>query len=287
MTDIDLQTLVEGYEPPEATPEVLTPTHLGKLPLSTVGETAITFNILIYGDSGVGKTVLSASAADVPEMNPVLFIDIEGGTSSIRYMYPNMSVLRVTTWDQMQQAYDFLFEGEHDFKTIIIDSLTEIQQFSMYGIMKELIVEDPGRDPDVPGIREWGKNAVQTNKFVRAFRDLPYNVIFTALRMEDKDPRSKINLSQPQMTGKATRQVPAYLDQVSYYYIRQVDGEFKRLLLNTPTEKIVAKDRSDNLPAVIMEPTMQTIYDYVTYKTKRNSSASPTPQETNEDGSEA
>ena len=50
--------------------------------------------ILIYGDSGKGKSVLAASASLVPEMSPVLFLNAEGGTLSVSKFYPDIYISR-------------------------------------------------------------------------------------------------------------------------------------------------------------------------------------------------
>jgi hypothetical protein len=220
-------------------------------------------NIFVYGDPGAGKTVLAGSADVVPEMRPVLVIDIEGGTFSLRDRYPDVDVVRVQSWKDMQKVYDALYRGEGGYRTVVLDSLTEIQKFSMYGIMTELIRENPDRDFDVPGLREWGKNISQTRRLVQAFRDLPMNVIFTALAAVDKDPKTGKVVIKPSLSGKLAMEVGGFVDILLYMYIKVIDNEPQRLLLSAGTGKEIAKDRSDRLPPVIETPTMQTLHDYI------------------------
>jgi phage nucleotide-binding protein len=239
----------------------LVPGNLGGLRVTKAQERGQYLNLLIYGDSGIGKTTLAGSADVVAEMSPTLVVDVEGGTESLRHAYPNVDVVRVKTWNEMQQVYDELHAGRHKYQTVILDSLTEIQKFSMMQIMFDLI-EKKGEevDPDVPGMREWGKNIEQIRRFVRGFRDLPMNAIFTSLAKEDKNPRTGKSKTMPSLSGKVAAEVPAFLDVVLYYYIKRVDDVEKRLLLSTPTETIIAKDRTARLPVVIEDPTMSKIY---------------------------
>lgn len=241
--------------------EVLSAKNLGGLPVGPVDEQRSTINMMIYGDPGVGKTVLAGSASDVEEMGPVLFVDIEGGTLSLRHTYPNVEVVRVASFNDMGKLYAELRKGTHGYNTIVLDSLTEIQKFGMYEIMKRAIAEDDSRDPDLPGIGEWGKNTEQMRAMIRAFRDLPINVIFTALVREDQ--KRGQTYVKPGLSAKLSSEAAGFLDVVSYMYLKEVDGEMKRLLATVATETMIGKDRTGKLPEVIEFPTMQKIWDHM------------------------
>jgi hypothetical protein len=242
--------------------KVLTADTLGGLKVSTVQENIAYLNLLIYGDSGAGKTLLAGSAWEVPEMRPVLVIDIEGGTLTLREKFPEVEVVRVASWTDMQKVYDELFKGT-EYKTVVLDSLSEIQKFSMGQIMKSVKREDPNRDEEVPGIREWGKNLWQVRSVVRGFRDLPYHTIFTALASHERDPRNGLDKTALGLQGQGKNEVPGFVDFVLYLYVKRIDDQAKRMLLTKMTDKEVAKDRSDKLPQVVEQPTMKLIYDYV------------------------
>ena len=242
--------------------DTLTAEKLGGLQVHTVADRMAYINLLIYGDPGVGKTVTAASADEVPEMRPVLFIDVEGGTFSIRERYPDVKVVRIETWDQMQDVYDALLKGDHGYRTVVLDSLTEIQKFSMYNIMDFTVAKDPDRDPDIPSMREWGKNIEQIRKLVRAFRDIPMHTIFTALEKSDKDGKTGKVKTKPSLSGKLANEVAGFLDIVGYQYTKVQEDELRRFLLTGSHEQYVAKDRSDNLPLTIEAPTMAKIFGF-------------------------
>ncbi|HVI78685.1 MAG TPA: ATP-binding protein [Candidatus Acidoferrum sp.] len=248
--------------------EVLTPGSVAGLKVTKAQQRSPHLNILIYGDYGVGKTVLLGSAQAVEAMQPLLLLDYEGGTESLRRTYPDVDVLRVQNWEDMQRVYDELHRtGGNGYKTIGLDSLSEIQKFSMYDIMEKRSVDALARgdevDPDIPGIREWGKNIEQTRKFVRAFRDLPVHTIFTALSKDDKDQRTGKRKTLPSLSGRVAQEVPAFLDVVVYYYMKRVGDEEKRMLLCNATEGNTAKDRTGRLPLVLEEPTMAKIFEHI------------------------
>jgi ATP-dependent Clp protease ATP-binding subunit ClpA len=249
---------------------VITSNKIAGLNIQRVRDVPAHFNMLVYGRSGVGKTRLAGSAFEVPEMKRVLFVDIEGGSLTLRKEFPDVEQVRVKTWFEMQGLYDALFAGGHGFSTVIVDSLTEIQKFNMSEIMRTLVDKNEERDLDVPSLREWGKNLEQTRRFVRAFRDLPLNVIFTALEREDKD-RMNRPVKLPSLSGKMSNEVAAFLDIVLYYNVKEVHGtegvKQLRVLQSQATESTIAKDRSGLLPPVMTDPNMEQLYDIIVRKT--------------------
>jgi hypothetical protein len=252
------------------TTDTLTRESLGGLKVFKVEQRAPYINMLVYGDSGVGKTMLTGSADACPDLRPVILIDFEGGTETLRHFYPNVEQVRVTTWKEMQQVYDELHKGRHGYQTVILDSLTEIQKFNMYSVMEELLNNRPDLDPDVPGMREWGKNLEQMRRFVRAFRDLPMNALFTGLKKDDKNESTGRTTTKPSLSGKLADEVSAFLDIVCYMYVKTVgtgeDTRDARLLLTQKTETIIAKDRTSRLPLVVEDPTMQDIFNHINGK---------------------
>lgn len=245
----------------------LTPTSIGGLPVKKVIEREPTINVLIYGKAGTGKTVLSGSASMVEGMSPALLVDVEGGTNSLRNTYPGVDTVRITTWMELLEVCDFIADGDHSYKTLIIDSLSEVQKLNMYYSMRKA-----GKNPmeEKADWDDWGKNLESMRFFVRTTRDLPINVIWTALLDESSDKKTGKTMRMPYFTGKFKQEIAAIPDEVFYYYIRDIYDEEKdeevptRVLLTSSTDDTVAKDRSGQLPLLMIAPTMQTLYTEMT-----------------------
>jgi hypothetical protein len=193
-------------------------------------------------------------------------LDFEGGTLSLAGDMRDVDIIRVTSWLSVDRLYGSLYD-KNPYKTVIVDSLTELQKFSMAEIMKAVVLKDSERDPDIASLREWGKTGEQVRRFVRAFRDLPCNTIFTALVSEDRDERTNTIKLRPSLPGKLKGEVAGFVDIVLYMYKKEVlsgkDRELKTLVLTNGTERQVAKDRSGTLPTLMEQPAMKDIYTYV------------------------
>ena len=265
----EIQPVESKVEKPKAEPQASGKTIAG-LPVLSVHERTDHVNALIYGDPGAGKTRLAASAFEIEAMRPILIIDIEGGTKSVRNLYPDIDVIRVksvidakgrikdSAWDQFERIYDEAKKGDLAYTTFIIDSLTELYWVFMEHHMREVVIEHEDRDPDIPAQRDWGKASARIKRHVRRWRDLENHVIFTALKAtvtkgDGKDVRI-INYT-PSLPGKLAYDVTAFVDEVFYLYTKTDRDGTQRMLLTENANKYLAKDRSNNLPQTMTNPT--------------------------------
>ena len=216
-------------------------------------------NLMVYGDPGIGKTYFAGQTCVYEDTSPAVFVDVEGGTMSIRHLDPE-HVIRVTDFKQLQQVYDVLFSGKHPYKTVVIDNLTEVQKLSMRTIMNQIVKEHPDRDVEVPSLREWGKSTEQVRRFVRAFRDLPMHVIFTAHSQEVKDETTGAVSIKPSLPGKLADEIAGFIDIVCYM---NVDKNGNRAMATRRVGRAVAKDRSGNLPDIVEEPTVESVWPII------------------------
>jgi len=244
--------------------------------VQTVNLRAEYVKIMIYGAPGAGKTYLAGTANDVPEMCPVLWIDVEGGIKTLRNKWPMCEFIRIkdryndkgllvkSAWEKLQDVYEEFQKGVLGYKTIVIDNATDAQGLAMQSVMQRLVAEKPERDLDVPDKREWLKGGEMIRRMVRMFRDLDAHVIFTAHEQEYKDDKTGEVTVLPDFPGKLPRRVAGYLDDVVYLYTKPKGnaGEVERKILCQPQGKWrVVKTRSE-LPPVLVNPTMEKIAKY-------------------------
>jgi hypothetical protein len=254
-----------------------------RLSLSTIGGLKIRkpqaklpyMNIMVYGDSGAGKTLLAGTAAFVKELSPVLFIDVEGGTHTLSHFADNSDIDvipdpedkgRTLKWTDIQKIYNDLFAGRHPYKTVVIDSLTEMQKLAMNYVLGNEKKMDFDVEGNLPQFKDWHVNTEQMRRMVRAFRDLPMNTIFTALSDDKVDPRTANSenpriIKTPSFTKKLAQEIPAFFDTVFYLYSKARGAQNVRYIQTDKDNSVVAKCRVHGIPLNIENPDMDILFD--------------------------
>jgi len=232
---------------------------IGAVPAS---EARVTFNIEIYGDYGAGKTHFCGTAADHEETAPLLLLDIEGGAATLRHR-PDVEVVQVRSMNEMVTIHRELKEDNgNTYKTVAVDSLTELQRLDVSEIMRAVHLLDDDRDPDVPSPREWQKTLAHMRKICRAYKDLNVNVIFTALAVRKQDEDGAVSI-KPSLQGKALDEIPAFFDVVAYLDTIIEKDKIERRLITAQHPKYRAKDRLgvSGGSNVIVEPTVPKLWE--------------------------
>jgi phage nucleotide-binding protein len=202
---------------------------------------------ILYGASGVGKTTQVKTLVD--SGYKVLVISAESGLLSLGQTDVDVIDLTVdergdkvkpeNRFENLVKAYNFLETGKHKYDTIVLDSLTEINQVLLEYLRTKY--------PDAKNtLQMYGENSLVMNKMVKKFRDLPYNVILIALESLEKDEVGRRFIVMD-LVGKVANGIPPLFDEVIYMFIEE-KGD--RKFLTNKTEKLMAKDRSGRLDQV-------------------------------------
>lgn len=204
----------------------------------------IPLNLLVYGDSGVGKTTLLRTAP-----GPVLVADMEGGTLPLSGS--KVGIVHVTKIEELRELFSQLKGEKVECATLALDSITEMYKI----IMDSVIKDNPNISRaygDQPAMSDYGRATELMRRLIRAFRDLPINIVLTALAQDQKDETDGTITRLPNLPGKLAYEIAGYMDVVAYMGIKKEDGEgIKRMVLVQPTGKIIAKDRSGKLEQIV------------------------------------
>ncbi len=199
--------------------------------------------ILVHGPPGAGKTRLCATTGDLEH---TLIISAEGGLLSIKEW--EIDVVQVTSIGEVYEVYEFLKKGEHKYRWVCLDSISEIAEVVLQG--EKLRSRDARR--------AYGEMADTVFDLLRGFRNLPFHVVMTAKQgREGTDGRM---LYTPMLPGRQLTLNIAYLfDEVFALRVEQnSEGELKRVLQTGKSRSYEAKDRSGRL-AMYEEPDLALI----------------------------
>lgn len=236
-------------------------------------DTVETLAILIHGEPGVGKSWLGQTAPA-----PRLVLDAEGGSRSPKRIDPETGravKIKTVVWDPhsdappaaagdwetsrvvvrdfttVERVFEYLNTGQHPFRSVVLDSLTELQKRCKDNIRS---------GDEVMNERMWGILLDRMESKIREFRDLVFHptrpieaLVLLALTFE-KNAKFK-----PAVQGALGTSLPGYLDTIGYLAaVVDESGEEERRLLIRPHDRYEAKDRThtlrDHYGPVIVNP---------------------------------
>lgn len=200
--------------------------------------------VLCYAASKFGKTSFCAQADNA------LFLATEPGLNALEaYQVP------ITCWEDLLAACSEIAEGNHPFKTIIIDTVDNAYRMCAEHMCRKAKVE---HESDLG----YGKGyALINNEFQRVLTKLaflPYGLylISHAQEKEIETRTGKFAKTVPTLPDKARKIVLGLVDLILYGDIevsQGADGKLahRRVLRTKPSQHYEAGDRTGRLPATI------------------------------------
>lgn len=229
--------------------------------------------VLVHGASKVGKSTLSVTAPA-----PRLYLDVESASRFLpiqkvrwdpsREEPPKADgtwdtcVVAVRDYETMVQVYRWLQSGQHEFASVIVDSISELQV--------RLVDQVAGRRQ--MQTQDWGDIFRQLAGMLRDLRDLtmhPTNplesLVLTAMT------RDINGFYKPYLQGQVATVAPYLFDLVAYLYIDTVPNEdpfqppheFRRLLTRKSGQFEAGERLQGRLPAVVDNPHIEQMMDAV------------------------
>lgn len=220
--------------------------------MSNASEDVVTLAAVVHGESGSGKSTLGGTTPV-----PRLVLDAEGGSRYVKAHRRRIKwdpinesapewdgswdtcIVTILDWRTLYAAYERLSTGDHPFRSLIVDSLTEAQ--------KRLVDDVAGTDQ--PTLQDWGTIGRNFEDMIRRLRDLTFHpvkpieavLLICLSHLRDGETR-------PFLKGQIELTLPAFVDVVGYLFTdTQGGGTIERRLLIEPANNIIAKDRTGAL----------------------------------------
>lgn len=228
-------------------------------------------SLVIHASAKQGKSSLSVTAPA-----PRVYLDVE---SAARFLASDGRIKAIKwdpkdpppeydgTWDTavvstrdfatVERVYEWLNSGKHPFKSLIIDSISELQT--------RVVDNLTGRKQ--PTMQQWGGVYRDVGGLIRDVRDLTMHptkpleavVVVAMTRLID-------GKYVPWCQGQLQTVLPYLLDATAYLYVDNdpETGKPIRMLLTQPTNEFEAGNRVGNKwPIVIAEPNISDMIDAV------------------------
>lgn len=221
--------------------------------------------MVIHGESGAGKSWLADSAPA-----PRLVFDVEGGTRFTpsektewdpRYEPPKGAdtvVVTTTDLDTIRRAHQWLASGQHDFKSIIVDSLTEAQKRTV----------DKIAGTQQLTMQHYGAVLREGEAMVRTFRDLtmhptnPLEVVVFVCGSREKGQDHPV--MRPALIGQLSEAIGYYVDVMAYLTVGvNSEGELERSAQFIQLDGVAAKDRTGKLGVRMDRPSIPAMIEAI------------------------
>lgn len=203
---------------------------------------------LVYGAAGVGKTTL------VPTCEKPIILSAEKGLESISN--EKIPYITINSFKDFKDALKVVKESEGKYKTIVIDSLTQVSEI-LFEEKRKTCVNKQGVPDTLAAYREVGEIMRDViNVWFKQYL-APFHIVAFAKLNKEKDDTEKM-LFSPMFIGKATGlEAPHVFDCVC---AMRKDGD-KRYLMTESDGLWQAKARTPHKIGAVHAPNIKKLFD--------------------------
>lgn len=230
--------------PPTKSPPLTLPT--AKVDPAPSIETA---RILLYGPSKFGKSTLCS------KFPSAVFLWTERGLDGLSvYRCPESQPIQ--TWEEFLSICNLLREGQHQFKTVIVDTLDNMYELCRRAVLKKLRIE---HEQEAGHGKGYGLVNDEFKRVLHSLGRLPYGLVlishskvFDMENSTQKYQMTSLNLSTaPREICLAFADIILFCDHEREKNEETGKTEVKRVLRTKPSLYYNAGDRFNKLPHVV------------------------------------
>jgi len=201
-------------------------------------------SVLLHGRPKSGKSSFCAQA------DGALFLATEAGLNHL-----DTYQIAISSWEQLLDACAEIAKGEHDFRTVILDTVDNAYRFCSEYVCRKQRVD---HESDLA----YGKGFSMVNsEFTRVLTKLsllPYGLYLVshAQTIEIETRSGKYTRTVPTLPDKARKIVLGLVDLILFvdfepYTDDKGETQYRRVIRTKPTDAYEAGDRTGRLPATL------------------------------------
>lgn len=202
------------------------------------------YKFLIYGEPGAGKSTFASKFPDA------LFVPTEPGLNFLECHQitdddGNPKVIR--TWDEFCEVVRILCTTQHQFKTIVIDTIDNAFEFCSLHVLKSRKIE---HESDEGFGKGWGLIKREFTKVLNFLANSGFGIVF--ISHEKSSEREENGVKRPFIDNSMSNQAKTYVNGlVDFIFYCYLDDNENRLMRTKASLNINAKDRSGKLPVIM------------------------------------
>jgi hypothetical protein len=201
-------------------------------------------SILIYGQSKIGKSTFCSNA------DKALFLATEPGLNSL-----DVYQMDIESWDDLLKACGDIAKGDHDYKTIIIDTVDNAYKMCSEYICNKFKVE---HEADLSYGKGFSLVRNELHRVLTKLAFMPYGLIMVSHSQEiNIETRTGSRTKTvPTMPEKPREIVTGLVDMILYCDIEVTQDKdnnpiFNRVIRTKPSLNYDAGDRTGRLPEML------------------------------------
>lgn len=240
--------------------------------LAVSADKPITRRIMLYGDSGAGKTFFAGSAQDVPDLADVLVANIDKGVATL-LSRGDIQTTDIAGTNNLEELLWMLIRKDPavaSIRTLVLDNGSELQKLDLAQIAEAAAKDKDKRDRDANELNDYMKNKNRLLRVYRMARDIPDITLVITAWAQKKYPNDNKNstpsIIQPDMTDAVRSTLVGYMDDV--WYIAHDSVKDVRYIYTSSLGPVFAKTRDQAVAAklttdgkpYLVNPTFSSVY---------------------------
>lgn len=218
---------------------------VGDPPIIDIADAKEYYNVFVYSDPGVGKTVFAGSHPGA------LVLAVDKGTISAARQGSKAKMWVINDWSDFEAAQKWIRAGGYKkFEWIVLDSFTMLREKLMKTVLEDEHARNSARDEYIPAQPDHQKVQNVMKRVAERFCDLPVHFLATGLPMviESRDGEEKVYPMIHGQKGETSIYIAGLFDSLGYMEMAETDeGKRVRRIHWEPYDEYTGKDRFDVL----------------------------------------